>query len=240
MLLTLFTSVTNATSLDFRTFLSGSTVWFVGQSSILSYATDTRAVRRMSLNDVGGVDSIADVVESDGTLWFSSSDGLFRADMATGTVEKSPLPEGASAPGKLAADMDYLWLASGSDLWRLDKLTNEWLRLERGTGATGSTFGAFSNGDQLCLAIGSGMSVFAIAEEKWSFYPIQRPASARSRFLVDNDALLIVDGSRLCRYVQESEAQFVGGLHVNDAPLGSTQLHKDMARQLNALHVQAE
>jgi ligand-binding sensor domain-containing protein len=59
-------------------------------------------------------------VDRDGTLWIGGTHGLAQADIASALISMHPVPlELPAAVRDLAADRDFLWVATDSGLVRI-------------------------------------------------------------------------------------------------------------------------
>jgi hypothetical protein len=199
----LLTAAIKADQLDIRTFSFGSNIWVLTPEGLLTYTNETRSVKRAPLNEIGDSDSIADLIDFEGTLWVSSSTGLYKIDMATQTRERVPFPGDVVHCGKIASDADYIWVAGQDSVWRYDKLGNEWLSYAmEESGGREPIIGLYSNGDELFCATGAGMRLFSSRNEKWYFYPVNGARIApTARYFIDNDALIFVYDTKIARYI---------------------------------------
>ena len=227
-LLLVFGTLPAQSPLDYRQFTSGSEVWVISHGAILAYGVESRNLRTVPLSESAARDSIIDVVESDGELWVSSAGGLYRIAMSTSTVERMPDPGGGYHPGPLGVDFDFLWVASGGSLWRFDKLAYEWLAFEiEGLRERAEVLGVHSNGDEVFVAADEGMYVFSVLDEKWNSYaPAGDRIDTRTFMRTPGDALVLVEESRICRYLPDSRSwetvEFPGMLvdaHIEDTAM---------------------
>src|SRR5664279_1778721 len=97
--------------LRYRTFTSGQSLWMWDHSGILMYRYDTKIRKSLSLSDSAGADTVLDVVENSGVLWMVAPNGLYQVDMNTGTVEHIPGGPAVFTGSKVAADVDFVWVA---------------------------------------------------------------------------------------------------------------------------------
>jgi len=156
-----------ASPLDYQSFVNGSAQWLVSPSSILVFLSESRTVSPFTLDPVRGADSVCDVVYSEGVLAVSAKSGIYLVDMSTRSAEKILFPDTVVRTGKVALDMDYLWVGSGDTLWRFDRLGREWLGYPLPKG-TGKVLGITSNVEEItCISTG-GTNRFSTAAEKWT------------------------------------------------------------------------
>jgi len=190
--------------LDIRTFPTATATWLVGPGGVMTYGNESRSVKNIPLNIEGQEDSIADAVESDGVLWLSTAAGICMLDMTTATVEKIPFAGQAYRAGKIAADADYVWLASSGILWKLDKLSREWLSITCALDgrAPSSALGLYSDESNVFWIDNSGVFIFSVAEEKWDHVGLQAPAlSDETVFRTVKGGAVLIDKTRLVHYV---------------------------------------
>ncbi|MFC1584975.1 hypothetical protein ACFL5V_05465 [Fibrobacterota bacterium] len=195
--------------LDSRVFSTETYVFIVHPGGLLSYSRKSRDFRGIVLDESRVRDSIIDVAENDGMLWLLAPYGIFQLDMGTGTVEKIPFLGEETCDGKIASDLDYVWLACPDSLMQFDKLGREWLAypLEREKTERKFISTAFSNGDEVYCALPEGMQVFYITDEKWKSYPIPKGSlSGSNEYLYDEDNVLVIDADRIFRFLVSSRS----------------------------------
>jgi hypothetical protein len=193
--------------LDYKTFVNGSGLWICEPAGIMLYRNDTKSVRNIVLSDTVTGDSILDVAENSATLWVLARSGVYQIDFATTTVERLP-GEKKGAPGdRLGIDDDYAWAALGDTLWRFDKLGREWFPYPMASSGA-ALHGVFSSGANVYCVLPSSVKIFSTKDEKWLEFPNKKgiTLSPQSRFFLDRDVLLLVDGQNLFRYLISSQS----------------------------------
>ncbi len=211
----------SAAPLDYRTFQTPSSLWFVSRDRVLSFILDTRTLRSIALSDVAARDTVDDVAEYDGLLFIAASSGLYAVDMTTTTREVLPAPVAGRRGARIAVDLDYVWYALGDTLWQYDRLAQEWQPFRRSD--TGPVLGLQSTEDVVYLLSDSQVEQFAASDERWR--SLTRPGSAVSEQAVVRPRATgfdIVDGDSLRRFTFETQSwQDVGaGAAIVDAVLG--------------------
>jgi hypothetical protein len=208
-IISICTAMTYSAPLDIKYFTGSTYLWLQMPQGIVTYSTESRAIRPLPLNEFGDNDSLADVVDNEGILWVSSNSGLFKIDMNTQTRERVPFPGDVQRNGKIAVDFDYAWLAASDTLLRYDKLGNEWFTyaISGKAASLGPILGLNSDGTNVYCATTAGMHVFSIADEKWYFFPVKGEAMPPdARYFFDYDAMIFVHGSKINRYIIDSKS----------------------------------
>ncbi|MBD3390893.1 MAG: hypothetical protein GF418_02515, partial [Chitinivibrionales bacterium] len=202
-LATIGTSFAAAPALQYRTIAGPSELWVFSSDGILAYSVESGAVRRVVLDETAETDSIVDVWQDESNvLWVSASSGLYSLDLAAGTREKVPFVADQFTPGKITADYDYVWMASGHTLWQFDKLGREWFSYEIPSSGTQGVLGLYSDEDNVYCITASGAEAFSVLDEKWVSYPLSTGKIAPGAALrVDSDALVFVYGSTVQRFI---------------------------------------
>jgi hypothetical protein len=195
----------SSSPLQYKSFISGPSLWLSDPTGILMYRGDSRIVRGVMLSDSVENDSIFDIAENSKTLWVLAKSGVYQIDYGTTTVEKLPGQKKGGSSGKLAVDDDYVWITTGDTLWRFDKLGREWFHYDI-NGPAGALCGMYSNGTNVYLVLGSSVKIFSIQEEKWLEFPYKKgmPIGPQARFFLDKNALVVVDGPTIYRYIISS------------------------------------
>ncbi|MBN1131223.1 MAG: hypothetical protein JXA71_19690 [Chitinispirillaceae bacterium] len=194
----------NGDPLDHRYYPSGKLLWIWSPHNIMLYRDDTKSLKTMTLSRSAENDSVLDIAENSDVLWVLARSGLYQIDMNTSTIE--PIPGGPSggAGGKVAADIDYAWVAKNDTLWKFDKLGREWFGYGLGPNASkdGAIIGAYSSGEKVYCITGSNVLLFSIADEKWSAYPLNAVSlSPAARLYPGAQTLLLVDQDKIYRYI---------------------------------------
>jgi hypothetical protein len=194
----------SANPLRYRTFASGQSLWMWDHAQMLQYRYDTRILKNLSLGDSVGSDTILDVVENSGVLWMVAPNGLYQVDLNTATVEHIPGGPASFSAARVAADVDFVWVAQKDALWKFDKLSREWFTFpyaKMGTAGEGSV-GVSSDGNKVYLVTKSAVEQFSIAEEKWSEYPFKNFSfSPSAEFYPGKQSLIVVEKAKIYRYV---------------------------------------
>lgn len=188
---------------QYRTFNGTQTMWFVGPDGVLAYSVETETVRGVPLAPGVETERIHDVIEDEGSLWVLSSRGLHTLNLSTGTVQAMPFATDTLPFGKLAADIDYLWLAGEGVVWQYDKLGMEWLSFDLpGANDSSEVLGLHSDGDNLyCVGLATAW-VFSIYDEKFQQYPVDAGS-------VGGDALALGTDEAITFYSAEGITRFL-------------------------------
>ncbi|MBF0430744.1 MAG: hypothetical protein HQK83_05665 [Fibrobacteria bacterium] len=195
--------------LDYKTFTSEEYIYFVKPDGIIGYTKKSREFRMVVLNDALSGDVILDVAEKDGLLWLLTPEGVYSFEMNTGTIEKTPFIRENTCSGKIAVDIDYVWLSCSDTLLQYDKLSREWLqyRMPVSQKKAGNIAGVYSTGDEVLIAAGAVMNVFYILDEKWKHYPLTSGSlSEKSRYIYGTRDLFFVENNTIYRYLIESRS----------------------------------
>ena len=190
--------------LDYRTFVSGPSLWMWDHESLQLYRSDTKALKTISFSDSLDHDPVIDVAENSSVLWVVASSGIYQADMATSTVEHIPGGPKSLVGARVAADVDFAWVAQHDTLWKFDKLSREWFAYAFGkAGHTGEALvGAFSDGTKVYIMSSSSIFHFSISDEKWNVYPYNGFSfSPRARYFPSDQALTVIEGNQIFRYL---------------------------------------
>ena len=195
----------SSSPLEYKSFINGPSLWLCDPTGILMYRGDSHIVRGVVLSDSVENDSIFDVAENSKILWVLAKSGVFQIDYATTTVEKLPGRKIAGPGDRLAVDDDYVWITAGDTLWRFDKLGREWFHYDISGGA-GSLCGMYSNGTNVYFVLSSSVKIFSIQDEKWLEFPYKKGMviGPQARFFLDKNALVVVDGPTIYRYIVSS------------------------------------
>ena len=193
--------------LDYKTFVSGTSLWICEPAGIMLYRNDTKSVRNIVLCDTVDNDSILEVAENSAVLWALSKSGIYQIDYTTTTVEGLPGEKKGIRGDKLAVDDDYVWVALNDTLWRFDKLSREWFPYPINSNHS-PIFGVYSNGANVYCVLSSSVKIFSTKDEKWLEFPNNKGVviSSQSRFFLDKDVLLVIDGAACYRYLINSQS----------------------------------
>ncbi len=198
-----------AAPLEYKVFSTDANVYIVQPNGLLSYSRKSRDFNTIVLDQSRTRDSILDVQENDGLLWFLTPQGVYQFDMNTTTLEKIPFLGETACNGKITADFDYVWVACPDSLMQFDKLGREWLTYaitHKGPEAP-AILSAFSNGDEVFCAFPEGMRVFYTIDEKWNDFPLpNRKISPNAKYVHNKDNIVLVDEKVAYRYITTTKS----------------------------------
>jgi hypothetical protein len=201
-------SATAASSpLQYRTFINGSALWIAEPAGITLYRNDTRSVRSVVLCDTVDNDTIRDITENSNILWVIAASGIYQIDLTTTTVEKLPGNKKGAVNSRIAVDDDYLWVGISDTLWRFDKLGREWFPYPVKSGSN-SLCGMYSNGTNVYCVQSSSIKIFSTKDEKWRDFPYPKDIviSPVAQFFLDKNALVLVEGASIYRYIIDAQS----------------------------------
>ena len=209
IILPLITSAAFAalSSLDIKTFVSGSSLYIVKPDGIVLYRNDTRSARGIVLCDTLHTDSIFDAAQNGASIFALAASGIYEIDLATGGINRLPGEKTGNKNCRLACDDDYVWAGIATTLWRFDRLGREWFSFSA-LDTNKSFFGLFSDYDNVYCVQNNGMKVFSTKDEKWRTYPLPQNGIAfdGSRFFADKFAATLVDSTRILRYIYTAQS----------------------------------
>jgi hypothetical protein len=193
--------------LHYKTFINGPDLWISEPAGMIMYRNDTRSVRNIILNDTVEQDTIRDIAENSGALWVLAASGAYQIDYATTTVEKLPGDRKGTAAGRLAVDDDYVWLGISDTLWRFDKLGREWFPYPIKS-PENPLCGMYSDGTSVYCVQSTSIKIFSAQEEKWREFPFPKgmAVSPGAQFFLDKNALLLVEGASVYRYIIDAQS----------------------------------
>ncbi|HLV31382.1 MAG TPA: hypothetical protein VKY57_07430, partial [Chitinispirillaceae bacterium] len=143
------TLVSAQESLKWRIFTSNNkNVWFTSSSELFFFSPSSFAIRPVNIDPVRKVKSIRDAVEYDNFLFISTDTGLYKLDMNNAGSERISFPDEQIISGKIAVDMDYLWLLTDNTLHCFDRLADEWQTYDIPSDKQ-PYIGIYSDGDKL-------------------------------------------------------------------------------------------
>ncbi|HEX2957054.1 MAG TPA: hypothetical protein VHP36_00560 [Chitinispirillaceae bacterium] len=198
-----FTSTGAQPALRWRIFKSNNISWLVSPSDLLIFSSATRTIRPMTIDPVRKVSFITDVVESEDFLFVSTDVGLYKIDKNTQSSERISFPDDQIIQGKIAVDMDYIWLADSNNLYSYDRLGTEWQSYKI-PGESIQTTGISSNGEDVICIGKTVVNTFAISTEKWNTTKINDSISDSAVFFNGNNTLTMIDNSSILRYMPSS------------------------------------
>lgn len=189
--------------LSWRIYKKGDNTWICHPKGIMLFSSLSRAIKPFNIDPVRAIDTLADFIEYDGYLWVSSNAGLYQIEMATQSIERIPLPTDSEIMGKVAVDFDYLWLGTGTTLFRFDKLGREWMEFDLPDRAD-PLVGLWTNGTDVCGLGHEKLFRFTAGTEKWNVYPIDKRLSDAVVFYPGVNTFKVLDGKTVSLYQPES------------------------------------
>lgn len=184
--------------LSWQTFTYGKINWICSSNGINVFSTDSRTVYPLTLDQTRVTGKISDIIQSDNSLVISAESGIYLLDMSTQSIERIPFPGDRNMIGKIASDMDYLWVTSEDSLFRFDKLGREWLSY------------ALPQKVNIKTLLGDGTTVecigekevysFTISTEKWNVYKTNTDPNDSTRFFHCLKSVLSVNKKQFQEY----------------------------------------
>ncbi|HMA65321.1 MAG TPA: hypothetical protein VKO63_08985, partial [Chitinispirillaceae bacterium] len=126
IMIVLFTSLISANPLSWRTFSFGKNIIIFSGNELYSFSGESKSLSQLILDQNTIIDTIVDIINFENYLYFSTNAGIFQFDMSSQAVEKIVFNDNKNRSGKIASDIDYLWLCTSDTLFRFDKLGREW------------------------------------------------------------------------------------------------------------------
>ncbi|HEX2956333.1 MAG TPA: hypothetical protein VHO70_05860, partial [Chitinispirillaceae bacterium] len=203
ILLAFCTSPWAQKALRWRIFKSNNISWLVSPSDVLIFSSATRTIRPMTIDPVRKVTSITDVVEAEDFLFVSTDAGLYKIDKNTQSSERISFPDDQIIQGKIAVDMDYIWLADSNNLYSYDRLGAEW-KSYKISGNSENVTGIYSNGENVFCILKTTVCVFNISTEKWNSTSFDETISDSITFFLGKNSLNIIDKNKIRRYLPAS------------------------------------
>lgn len=192
------------TGLDWRIFRAGNNTWLASGSGLMIFSSVSGEIRPVTIHPAREVKIIEDAVEYDGYLYLSTDIGLYKVDVSTQGIEYISFPaDTVSVKGKIAVDMDYLWLAVPGRLLRYDNLGGEWQSYLTPSDPEPVT-GIFSNGDEVILIGQKLLHRFVVSTEKWNTTRIEQGISTPGAFFANQNSINVIDGNLIMRYIPSS------------------------------------
>jgi hypothetical protein len=131
-------------------------------------------------------------IEYDGYLWVSQCRDI-PDRFGHQSIERIPLPTDSEIMGKVAVDFDYLWLGTGTTLFRFDKLGREWMEFDLPDRAD-PLVGLWTNGTDVCGLGHEKLFRFTAGTEKWNVYPIDKRLIDAVVFYPGVNTFKVLDG----------------------------------------------
>lgn len=187
-------------SLSWRVFKKDENTWIYYPKGLMLFSTLSRSVKPFPIDPIRSVDTLTDCIEYDGYLWVVANAGLYQIDMATQSVERITLPGDSTVSGKIAQDVDYLWLAAGQTLMRFDKLGREWMHFPLPAEGTERIVGLWADGEEVFWLGKTALYRFTSATEKWNAYPLDKPLGDGVVFYPGMKSFKVIDGTTVSLY----------------------------------------
>jgi hypothetical protein len=187
----LFISTTFSSPLDWRIYSNENSAWFCSSSEIQIFTPASRSLRPLTIDQARLVNRLYDFVMYDGYLWVSSDAGIYKIDMNTMGAERIALPGDSILDGRIAVDMDFVWVLTNKELFKYDQLGQEWLHYPLPESAS-VVNGVYSTGEEVFCICSNKLYRYTVSTEKWNSYPISKeiaqlaqlsPGSASFKFI---------------------------------------------------------
>ncbi|MDR3012372.1 MAG: hypothetical protein LBU70_04095 [Chitinispirillales bacterium] len=180
-----------------RVFTRGSFVYIVEPQRIAFLSMDTRSSHTIYAVD-DSVFAIVSAVRSGDVIWASNAFGaVIAVDMQTGTVEE--FGRGLVGSGQIDVDRRFVWIASGSTLYRMDLTTREWVSIPI-PGHDLEVRGIISFNDRIHIITDNAVFVFNTASNDWVTVPHRNFVLGGGDFHKLNELAMFTRGRRVYRY----------------------------------------
>lgn len=186
-------------SLSWRIFSKDSYTWLCSPTGFQLFSSSSRTVRPVSIDPARVANHFNDFVEYDGFLLVSSDAGLYQIDMSSLGSERISLPDDEIISGKIAVDMDYIWLVTNKSMHSFDKLSREWQSYKL-PDDNDTIIGAYSNGEDVYCLGKAGIYRFSVSTEKWNRYKLDQNISEPAAFYIGRNTFRIVEKSIIKQY----------------------------------------
>jgi hypothetical protein len=215
--LLLFASLISANPLSWQTFSNGKISWIYNGISIFVYSSDSRSVYPLVLDQTRTTGAIHDIIEYEQTLLISTDAGIYQIDMSTQAIERITFSDDINRTGKLASDMDYLWLSTEDTLFRFDKLGREWQSFP--IPEKFSKCAIISDGTTVECLGQNVLYTFTTGTEKWNRFSSDIASFDSSYFIKTSKTITQISANRLYIYVPNSQIweQIKSDNRINDA-----------------------
>lgn len=194
-----FSFVPAESTLSWRIFNKGENTWVYNPTGLMMFSTLSRTVKPVTVDPVRSMDTITDCIEYDGYLWASTNAGIYQVDMSSQSSERISMPDDVVKTGKLALDIDYMWLGTGDTLFQFDKLGREWFTFSLPEIIDG-LIGVWSNGDEVFCLGRNVLLRFTTSTEKWNRYTLEKPLGDGVVFYPGESTFKVVDGKTVALY----------------------------------------
>lgn len=185
--------------LKWQVFTTDNNAFLCSPSGLQLFSSTSRSIRPVVIDPVRNAAIFSDFIEYEGYLLAASDAGLYQIDMNTLGSERIALPEDKIIPGKIAIDMDFLWLSSNHDLYSFDKLSREWQTYPLPQ-QTDTIIGAYSTGEEVFCAGKNNLYRFTVSTEKWNTYKIEKSIPGSAAFFAGQNTFKIIDNSNIRQY----------------------------------------
>ncbi len=203
ILILMFTSLITANPLSWQTFSNGKISWIYNGTSIFVYSSDSRNVYPLTLDQTRTTGAIHDIIEYEQSLLISTEAGIYQIDMSTQAIERITFSDDNNRTGKLASDMDYLWLSTDDTLFRFDKLGREWQSFPAPEKFTKCAI--ISDGTTVECLGQKMLYTFTIGTEKWNRFASDISSFDSSYFIKSSRSITQISGNRLHIYVPNTQ-----------------------------------
>lgn len=193
--------IASASPLSWQTFSNGKITWICSSNDIYVFSSDSRTIYPLVLDQTRSVGKISDIVQYEQTLLVSTEAGVYQIDMSTQSIERISFPNEKNKAGKIASDMDYLWVASDDTLYRFDKLGREWMSYPFKGKMQIKTIQ--SNGNIVECFADDNLLKFEITTERWSVTKSKLNLSDSVTVIRKADNLFATKDSRFFIYDKE-------------------------------------
>jgi len=188
---------------SWRIFSKDNYTWLCSPSEFQVFCSSSRTVRPVSIDPSRVAKYFNDFVEHEGFLLVSSDAGLYQIDMNTLGSERISLPGDEIIPGKIAVDMDYIWLVTNKSIYAFDKLSREWQSYKLPE-EIDTIVGAYSNGEEVFCLGRERLCRFSVSTEKWNSYKLDENISDSAAFYIGRNTFRIIEKSIIKQYQPNS------------------------------------
>lgn len=190
-------------SLKWKIFTNNTYSWLCSPSGLQIFSSSSRNFRPVSIDPSRTITFYSDIIEFENYIFVSSDAGLYQIDLSTLGSERIALPDDNIITGKIAIDMDYLWLATSEFLFNFDKLSQEWQTYPLPE-KTDSIIGVYSTAEEVFCLVKDKLYRFIVSTEKWNTYKIDQSLTESALFFPGNNSFKIIDNSLIKQYLPPS------------------------------------